>query len=150
MLACEWFPLLKGYCVPTSFWIFPIHLAHCFYFLMVSLRAAQCFVCPKKRSKERAPRTPNALRLCTSFPAWPSPLKFAPFVDVCPGASWGSTYEEISFIKIVRWPESPRRSVGLCELPSDFLDFLILFHQEKRIKKNVIKIWVHSSLKGGG
>ena len=53
----------------------------------------------------------------------------------------------------------PRRSISLCELPSVFLIFIlppagsnmplhICPHQGKRIMRNVVKMWVHSSLQG--
>ena len=44
------------------------------------------FACPKKRSKESAPRTPTLATISHKAALLGlSPLQFAPFVDACPG-----------------------------------------------------------------
>jgi len=44
------------------------------------------FACPKKRSKESAPRTPTLAAISHKAALLgPSLLQFAPFVDACPG-----------------------------------------------------------------
>jgi hypothetical protein len=45
------------------------------------------FACPKKRSKEKAPQKPTCVLFgaLTAHLYCPTKLRFAPFVDACPG-----------------------------------------------------------------